>query len=171
MGKPLSGLDCTGLRGVGGCVRLRRRQEDEVWHAGDSVAIDGTPLETATGRIVAVGTFSLTVSNSDYYPWSQRLEVAYDLTNHCEVVLKPKPALLSVEVTPAVRYQLHDGSGRLIALEEVGTAKVPRRVDLEREGSQDLRRLRRNLKQGILTYTVVLGELMGGYEASQAPTS
>jgi hypothetical protein len=92
---------------------------------GDAaVSVDGTALDPLAGGFVEVGVRTLSVSNGDYYPYSQRVEVSYRATNHCQVVLKPKPALLMVQVNPAVQYQIRDGSGGTLAL-QAGTAECP----------------------------------------------
>jgi len=89
-----------------------------------AVTIDGVRLGQDGVMSLGVGIHSLGVSNRDYYPWSQHVEVAHAVTNHCQFVLKPRPASLSVQVTPKVPYQLHDGSGKLLALEG-GKIRLP----------------------------------------------
>ena len=92
--------------------------------ADAAVAVDDTALDPLAGGFVEVGTRTLSVSNGDYYPYSQRVEVSYGITNRCQVVLKPKPALLMVQVSPAVQYQVRDGAGGALAL-QAGTAEMP----------------------------------------------
>lgn len=91
---------------------------------GTIVAIDGAPTDLVTGGAVAVGIHSLSASNSDYYPLTQHIEVAYGLTNYCEIVLRPKPASLTVEVAPAVPYRVQDSAGHLVDLNN-GMAELP----------------------------------------------
>ena len=89
-----------------------------------SVSIDGASQAPFASRLLEVGVHSLTVSHSDYYPYSQQVEVVFGVTNHCLVNLKPKPATLSIQVTPSVPYQVTDGAGGAILVQE-GTAEVP----------------------------------------------
>jgi hypothetical protein len=91
---------------------------------GTIVTIDGNLLEPVTGGAVVVGMHLLCVSNTDYIPWNQRIKVAHGLTNHCEIVLRPRPASLAVEVAPAVQYQIQDSAGRLVQLNN-GMAELP----------------------------------------------
>ena len=75
------------------------------------------------------------------------------------------------EVAAVDLHYLENGhvSGTLILLRDAGwnEADVPKLLtSLDEDFLADV-----DLKQGTLTYTVVLGELMGSYEASQAPTS
>ncbi len=88
-------------------------------------AVDGVPLGKDGGEPLGVGIHSLSVSNGDYYPRTLRVEVKNGCTSNYEIVLQPRPASLHVKVTPAaVPYQLHDGSGKLLALEGI-VAKLP----------------------------------------------
>ena len=84
---------------------------------GTAAAIDGVPLSQEGSEPLRVGMHSLTVSNGDYYPRAIRVEVKNGCTTNCEIILDPRPALLSVEVTPEVSYQLRDESGKVLTLE------------------------------------------------------
>ena len=90
---------------------------------GNLAAIDGVLLGQEGSEPLRVGMHSLTVSNGDYYPRTIRVEVKSGCTTNCEIILEPRPALLSVEVTPKVSYQLRDGSGKVLTLEG-GTVKL-----------------------------------------------
>jgi hypothetical protein len=75
------------------------------------------------------------------------------------------------EVAAVDLHYLENGhvSGTVILLRDAGWKEgdVPKLLaSLDDDFLPDV-----DLKQGTLTYTVVLGELMGSYEASQAPTS
>lgn len=92
---------------------------------GDAVvSVDGTALDPIVGGLVEVGPHTLSVSSGDYYPYNQRVEVSYGVTSRCQVVLRPKPAQLTIQVIPAVQYQLRDGIGETLAL-QAGTVELP----------------------------------------------
>ena len=92
---------------------------------GDAaVAVDGTALDALVGGFVEVGTRMLSVSNGDYYPYSQRVEVLHGATNHCLVVLKPRPSSLKIEVNSGLQYEVSDGSGKVVSFHGE-TAELP----------------------------------------------
>lgn len=92
--------------------------------ADTAVSVDGAALDPFAGGAVEVGVRTLSVSNGDYYPYSQRVEVSYGTTNACQVLLKPRPAQLVLQVTPSVQYQVRDGSGGTVALQG-GATELP----------------------------------------------
>ena len=89
-----------------------------------AISVDGTALDPLAGGLVEAGVRTLSVSNADYYPCTQRIEVLHGATTRCQIALKPKPGLLTVQVTPEVQYEVRDGLGGPIAL-QAGTAELP----------------------------------------------
>ncbi len=85
--------------------------------SGSSVLIDGAACAEGGVSCHAIGFHSLSVSNADYYPHGERIEVLYRNTNDCNVVLKPKPASLRVEANPGLQYEVRDASGEAISFQ------------------------------------------------------
>jgi len=88
-----------------------------------NIALDGTSVDLLRGGSVEVGSHTLSVSNSQYYPYAQPIIVVYGVSNSFQVHLTPKPARLKIQVSPAIAYELQDDAGGVIAMQQ-GVAEV-----------------------------------------------
>ena len=110
------------LQPLMGWVSIRLNPET----SESAVTLDGAPApaDLAAGNLLLAGWHTLEVSNADYYLLSRQFDVKHSQTNLLAITLKPKPASLSLEVKPAIQYQLHEKSGKVLMAED-GTAKLP----------------------------------------------
>ena len=79
---------------------------------GTQLALDGVPRAPSDKSLLHVGSYFITAINPDYYPFALTVEVTAFRTNTVEVLLRPRPAAVAVEATPAVDFQAQDATGK-----------------------------------------------------------
>jgi len=92
---------------------------------GTELFLNGVARDSSSRDPLRVGVYSLTATNPDYFPFSSTVEVRAKTTNLVEVQLRPKPAAVALEVTPAVDFQVRDGSGNLVPVHDFTAQASP----------------------------------------------
>ena len=85
---------------------------------GTALFLDGVARDASTQAPVRAGVHSLTATNPDYYPFARSFEVVAHATNTAEVLLHPKPASITIEVTPTVDFQVKDSHDQTLLVRE-----------------------------------------------------
>ena len=142
---------------------------------GTQLFLNGLPRAPSDQAQVRIGVYSVSATNPNFYPFTDTIEVTAHRTNLVEIVLRPKPASVLVETTPAVDFQVHDPAGnrlpitdhtahappgqQTLTLTAKGFVPVPREfqlepnqayswnVRLEREGAADLEKMKETFQR------------------------
>jgi len=98
---------------------------------GTEVFVDGKQVDDLASLAVKAGSHLVTASNADFFPFSATVEVYHHTTNTLPVPLRPRPATITLNLTPPVPCEVTDAKGAILPLEGAELHSPPGAVRLK----------------------------------------